>query len=375
VSEDSEAPAPPGSFAFSHDDPAFGLLRDQGMSLACTTYQAGKIIVLRPGTDRISALLRSFDWASGLAINDSAAALGTRHQIWLFRNERDIAKQLMGHVHDACFVPRQSYVTGDIRVHELAWASGAEPELWFVNTRFSCLCTLDARYSFMPRWHPPFISELVPEDRCHLNGLAMRDGQPRYVTAHGETNSAQGWRPGKANSGVLLDINTNQVICRELSMPHSPRWYRGRLYVLNSGHGTLEVVDSETGKREIVARLPGYTRGLAFHGDYALVGLSKIREQREFGDVPVRQLGNKIRCGIWIINVVTGQIHGWTEFMSGIEEIFAVETLPAMSYPSVVGFEKDMINGIYILPIRSKVDGRSIDAVMATMTDRDREAI
>jgi uncharacterized protein (TIGR03032 family) len=363
------------SFKFAHDERALALLRELGLSLACTTYQAGKIVLLRAGGDRISALLRSFDWASGLAENAGGMALGTRCQIWLLRNERDIAKQLVGQLHDACFVPRQSYVTGDIRVHDLAWSDGSEPTLWFVNTRFSCLCTLDPKYSFVPRWQPPFISALVPDDHCHLNGLAMRDGRPRYVTALGETNTREGWRPAKAHGGVIIDVPGDNVISRHLSMPHSPRFYRGHLYVLNSGFGDLEVVDLATGLRDNVARLPGYTRGLAFHGDYAFVGLSKVREQREFGELPIQQLGNQIRCGIWIVNLVTGTIDGSIEFLSGIEEVFAVEALTDMRYPTVVGFEKDLVNGIYVLPIRATADGGSVDEVMATLGNQDSDAL
>src|SRR4029078_1286664 len=130
--------------------------------------------------------------------------------------------------HDACFLPRSSHVTGNIQIHEMAW--GAGNELWAVNTRFSCLSTLDGSASFAPRWRPPFVGALEPSDRCHLNGLGMVDGRPRYVTALGETAARAGWRAGKARGGVLIAVASGEVIVRGLSMPHSPRWYGGRLW-------------------------------------------------------------------------------------------------------------------------------------------------
>jgi uncharacterized protein (TIGR03032 family) len=162
--------------------------------------------------------------------------------------------------HDACYLPRSCHVTGDIGVHEMAWAGD---ELWAVNTRFSCLCTLHPDYSFVPRWRPPFVTALAAEDRCHLNGLAIVDGRPRYVTALGETDTAGGWRADKARGGCLLDVPTGEIVARGLSMPHSPRWHDGRLWLLESGTGQLVVVDPSNGRRSSIAELPGFARGLA----------------------------------------------------------------------------------------------------------------
>src|SRR5262249_9108621 len=152
--------------------------------------------------------------------------------------------------HDACFLPRSSHVTGDVAIHEMAYGTGGE--LWFVNTRFSCLATIDPSASFAPRWRPPFISQLEPSDRCPLKGLAMHDGTPRYVTALGTTDEAGGWRANKARGGVLMDVVSGEVVVPGLSMPHSPRLNAGRLWVCESGAGTLGVVDPATGKHEAV---------------------------------------------------------------------------------------------------------------------------
>jgi uncharacterized protein (TIGR03032 family) len=264
------------------------LLRRLGASLLVTTYQAGKLVLVRDEGDRLNTHYRAFQSPMGLALADGGAklAVGTAIQVWEFRDNRDVARRLEpAGTHDACFLPRSSHVTGNVLIHEMAYGAGGE--LWFANTRFSCLATLDPDASFTPRWRPPFVTELEPSDRCHLNGLAMVDGRPKYVTALGATDTPAGWRANKAKGGVLMDVDSGEVICRGLSMPHSPRWYGGRLWVCESGSGTLGTVDLGTGRYEAVAAAPGFTRGLHFAGDLAFVGLSQVRESAVFTGIPI----------------------------------------------------------------------------------------
>src|SRR3972149_3650764 len=96
-----------------------------------------------------------------------------------------------------------TYHTGDLHTHDVAIAGD---DIWLAATRFSCLAKFSYDFSFLPAWKPKFISDLVPEDRCHLNGIAVRDGRPRYVTALGTTDAAAAWREEKATGGVLIDI-------------------------------------------------------------------------------------------------------------------------------------------------------------------------
>lgn len=325
------------------------LLESHGISLVVSTYQAGKLMAIRGSQGKISTLLRTFDRPMGLAVRDNRdLALGIRYQVWLFRNAPDIAVQLEPRgKHDACFIPRVCFVTGDIRGHEVAWVGD---ELWIVNTHFSCLCTLHADYSFVPRWRPPFVTEMAAEDRCHLNGLVVVDGQPKYVTALGETNTKEGWRPNKASGGILFDIPSGEVVSRGLSMPHSPRLYGGRLWVLNSGAGALEVVDPGTGRRETVVELPGFARGLAFCGRYAFVGLSQIRETSQFGGLPIAARRPELRCGIWVVDLRTGQIAEFMQFEAGVEEIFDIVVLGGVRFPEILGFQADTIQGAFLVP-------------------------
>ena len=172
--------------------------------------------------DRLNTHFRAFPSPMGIAVGQSYLALGTQRHVWEYRNQPEVGRRLdpPGR-HDAVFLPRGSHVTGDIRIHEMAFAGD---ELWIVNTRFSCLSVLDREHSFVPRWRPPFVTSLAPEDRCHLNGLAVADGRVRWVTALGATDMPQGWREDKARGGVLVDVPSGEIVARGLSMPHAPRW-------------------------------------------------------------------------------------------------------------------------------------------------------
>ena len=219
-----------------------------------------------------------------------------------------------------------------------------------VNTRFSCLCTLDQDYSFVPRWRPPFISALAAEDRCHLNGLAMVAGRPRYVTILGETDSAGGWRAHKPHGGCLIDVPGGEVITRGLSMPHSPRWHAGRLWLLESGTGRLVQVNVVDGQQRTVADLPGFARGLALIGSYAFVGLSKIRPTSALDGVPLARRRNELKCGVAAVDLCRGQIVGFVEFQTAVEEIFDVQILLGVRFPEVVGFQKEAVHNTFIAP-------------------------
>ena len=356
---DAPVPAPTAvEFHYTQSDSFVALLKQLAASLLVTTYQANKLLVVREAQGGLSTLVRTFDQPMGLAVDGRRLALGTRHQIWLLRNAPDIAPRIEpAGLHDGCFLPRSSHVTGDIRVHEIAWAS---EELWIVNTRFSCLCTLDPDYSFVPRWRPPFITSLAAEDRCHLNGLAMapddvgRFSQPSYVTALGATDTPNGWRQDKAKGGCLIDVPSGEVVARGLSMPHSPRLHEGRLYLLESGTGRLLQVDPVTGHGETVAELAGFTRGLAIHGPYAFIGLSKIRETNTFGGLPIAERLDELKCGVAVVDLRHGQVVGLLEFQTAVEEIFAVEVLPGVRFPEVLGFQQETIQHTFIVPRESQ---------------------
>ena len=334
------------------------LLRGLGVSLLVTTYQAGKLVIVREQDCRVNTHFRSFARPMGLAVGHSAerVAIGTSLQVWEFHDVPEVAARLLPvGTHDACFLPRSSHVTGDVEIHEMAYGRGNE--LWFVNTRFSCLATIDPSSSFAPRWRPPFISKLEPSDRCHLNGLAMEDGSPRYVTALGTTDVMGGWRSNKASGGVLIDVPSGEVIVQGLSMPHSPRVHGGRLWACESGAGTLGMVDPAAGKYEAVAAVPGFTRGLAFAGRFAFVGLSQVRESAIFSGIPIteRLKAEERTCGVAVVDLTTGRFAGLLRFEEAVQEVFAVAILPRR-FPELVNDDKTLLSSSFVVPTESLLD-------------------
>jgi uncharacterized protein (TIGR03032 family) len=344
----TEPAAEPLRSVYTENFPA--LLRELGVSLLVTTYQAGKLVTLRADNGGLNAHFRGFRVPMGLALQGDRLAVGTALEIWEFHNAPAVAAQLEpAGQHDACFLPRGSHTTGNIQIHEMAW--GADAELWFVNTRFSCLCTRDLRYSFVPRWRPPFISALAPEDRCHLNGLAMLDGQPRFLTALAVSDQPWGWRPHKRDGGVLIDLCSGEIACRGLSMPHSPRCHDGQLWVLSSGAGGLGVVNPYTGRYTEVAALPGFTRGLDFHGRFAFIGLSQVRESAIFSGIAIAERPVAERCcGVWVVDIVAGQTVAFVRFEEGVQEVFAVQVVPGCRFPELLNDDRARIADSFILP-------------------------
>lgn len=338
------------------------LLRELGASLLVTTYQAGKLVLVRDQGDHLNAHFRSFPSPMGMALDGDRLAIGTRTQVWEFVNVPAVAAKLEpSGRHDACYLPRSCHFTGDIQIHEMAWGhsplapggrgAGGEGELWVVNTRFSCLCTLDRSASFRPRWRPQFVSELEPSDRCHLNGLGMVEGKPKYVTALGATDTMGGWRENKAKGGVVLDVDSGAVLARGLSMPHSPRWHAGRLWVCESGAGTFGFIDLDTGKYEPIAETPGFTRGLDFAGPFAFVGLSQVRESAVFSGIAIteRLAEHERTCGVCVIDLRSGQVVALLRFESAVQEVFAV-TLLGRRYPELINDDEKVLESSFVVP-------------------------
>jgi uncharacterized protein (TIGR03032 family) len=296
----------------------------------------------------------------GLALQGDRLAIGTALEVWEYHNVPAVAARLQpAGKHDACFLPRLGHATGEVFIHEMAWVSlpaeqrgqaAGDSELWFVNTRFSCLCALDRFHSFVPRWRPPFITALAPEDRCHLNGLGLVNGQVRYVTALGETDTVGGWRANKNSGGALLEVPSGAVLLRGLSMPHSPRWYRGQLWLLESGTGTFGTVDLSAGRYEALAELPGFTRGLDFYGNLAFLGLSQVRESAVFSGIPLCERLTERTCGVWIIDIRTGRTVAFLRFEDAVQEIFAVQVVPQARFPDLINDDPQVLSDSFVLP-------------------------
>ncbi len=319
-------------------------LAEQRVSLAFTTYQAGKLFFVGVQPDRsLSIFERTFNRCMGLHAHGNTLWMSSLVQLWRFENV--LAPGVTHDGYDALFVPQLGYTTGDIDIHDIAVDDTGEP--LFVNTLFGCLARPSVTHSFRPVWQPPFLSKLAPEDRCHLNGLALRDGKAAFVTATSHSDVADGWRDRRASGGCVVDVATGATVVDGLSMPHSPRWYRDRLWLLDSGTGFFGYVDLDRGEFEPVCFCPGFARGLSFVGDFAVVGLSKPRDNKTFADLPLAgalaERDADPRCGLQVIDLRTGDAVHWLRIDGVVSELYDVVPLPGIRRPMALGFVTDEI--------------------------------
>lgn len=337
-------------------------LAEQQLSLAFTTYQSGKLFLVGVQSDgRLSIFERTFNRAMGLCGDGQTLWMTSLYQVWRFENALAAGQTHEGY--DRLYVPRVGYTTGDVDAHDIA--VDADGRAVFVNTLFSCLSAVSDQYSFAPLWRPPFISRLAAEDRCHLNGLAMQSGRPRYVTACSRSDVADGWRDRRRDGGCVIDVATNDIIADGLSMPHSPRIRNDQLWLLDSGSGYLGYVDvaasdqqpsgervtasgsPRTGAFHRVTFCPGYARGLDVRGDYAIVGLSKPRENATFTGLALQEeLANRDaqpRSGLCIVDLRSGDIVHWLWIDGLVAELYDVVALEGVRRPMALGFKTDEI--------------------------------
>lgn len=315
-------------------------------SILFSSYQSGKLYLL--GRNPKGGLMideRFFQQAMGICSKGEDLYLAALFQIHRMRNVLTKGN-LANNIYDACYIPRASYTVGALDIHDIGVTNNND--IIFVNTRFNCLAKLSEKNSFEPIWKPNFVSKIVDEDRCHLNGMAMENGVPRYVTAVSKSDTIDGWRDRRANGGVVIDVQTNEIVCENLSMPHSPRLHNGRLWVLNSGEGALGYVDLETKTFQKVAFCPGFLRGVTFVGKYAFVGLSKPRYERFEGlalDGKLKETDSEAWCGIQVIDTETGSCAEWFRIDGAVSEIYDVASLTEVVCPMALGFLSNEIKG------------------------------
>lgn len=312
------------------------------MSLACTTYQTGKLLMLgRKSDGGLAVFERNFERAMGLWADGQRLWMSTKYQLWRMENMLRPGEIYQGH--DRLYTPKVGITTADLDIHDVG--VDTDGRLVFVATHFNCLGTTDERYSFAPLWRPPFISAFAPEDRCHLNGMAMEAGRVRYVTAVSTTDVLDGWRERRRDGGVVLEVPSGEVVASGFSMPHSPRVHRGELWILNSGRGQLGRVVG--GKFEPLCFCPGYLRGMTILGDYAVVCLSKARETKTFGGLALEEelasRGVEAQCGLQVIDLRTGEVAHWVRIEGMVSELYDVALLPGVTRPMAFGFRTEEI--------------------------------
>jgi uncharacterized protein (TIGR03032 family) len=322
-------------------------LAEQKLSLGFTTYQAGKLFLigLQPN-GRLSVFERSYNRCMGLWSNGQTLWMSSLYQLWRFENALENGEIHEGY--DRLFVPQLAYTTGDLDAHDVAVDAQGKPI--FVNTLFSCLARPSETKSFHPIWRPPFVSKLAPEDRCHLNGLAMQEGRPKYAPAVAATDVADGWRDKRGAGGIVIDVERNEIVMQKMSMPHSPRMHDGRLWVLESGTGYFGACDVASGSFERMTFCPGYLRGLSFHGRYAVVGLSQPRENKTFSGLPLdealQKRGAEPQCALMVIDIRSGDIVHWLKIAGLVHELYDVVCLADIRRPMALGLKTDEIRRV-----------------------------
>jgi len=322
------------------------LINQLGVSLVLTTYQAGKMIILSaPTPDKLVQLPRNFDKAMGIAIGNDMLGVASKTEISVFRNSPGHAMEYpdQPNTYDNLYIPKATYYTGSIDAHDLVFSKAG---LLAVNTTFSCLALIDDEYSFKPVWKPPFITEIEPGDRCHLNGVALLNGAPEYVTALGKTNEPGAWRTNKSKGGLIIHVPTNEIVVEGLSMPHTPRIYGDQLFFLNSGKGELMAMDIATRKTEVIKSFPYFLRGMAQVGDYLFIGLSKIRKSStSFQELPISESSNV--AGIAVVYLPYKSVVGTIKYENSVEEIFDLQVLP-FKRPGLMSTQKDTFKGCVV---------------------------
>ncbi|NMH65415.1 TIGR03032 family protein [Shewanella salipaludis] len=386
-------------YSAEYSDNLPAILKQLNISLAFTSYQAARLMLVRSDGETLDINYKSFPRPMGLTVTQDSLTLGTFTQVIKFQREDLLLSQVkqplptieeditaprikpkepeqpvsgndadaglkaeasepdveltqeqlerrkqwqayqkalfapLDERADACFISRSAHFTGMINIHDIDWG---DEGLWAVNSSFSCLCTLSPDASFIPRWKPHFISELGPEDRCHLNGMALKDGKPAYVTTFSQYNEPAKWRHSDEFNGTLMEVAGNRILLEGLAMPHSPRWHQGKVYFCNSGYGELCSYDPASGRHETIAKLPGFTRGMDFYGPLLFVGLSKVRDGAVNKPSPLKEMYPETFSGIWIINLEDSSQVAHISFTGNVDQIYDIAVLTDCSFPELI---------------------------------------
>jgi len=369
----------PFDFSSSHTDNFPGILSGLNISLAVTSYQSSCLFLVRSNGEVIDTNFVRFMRPMGICADSHRLTLGTFTEVVDFRRCDDLLEQIKaGEMDseeelskkvleknkkameelirrrneeisklkeaDALYLPRMSLTTGMINIHDIAWGTEG---LWVVNSTFSCLATLQPDHSFVARWKPHFITELKPEDRCHLNGMAIKDGKPGYVTTFTQSDELDSWSDRDSMDGTLMDVERNEILLDGLLMPHSPRYYRGHVYLCDSGTGRVLKYCPDTGEVSTLIQLQGFPRGMNFFGPLMFVGLSKIRASENRHPLPVDEMFDETYSGVWVVNLETGDEVAHIRFEGDVEQIYDIALIPEANYPAMLPDHNPLIRHLF----------------------------
>lgn len=332
------------------------ILEATGCTLAISVYMSNSLLLVSAADGRLNISSCHLPRPMGIAatITDGAPrlAVATFQEVNVFADAPLLAAALPNEpaTYQHLLVPRATLYTGDIDAHEMVWLGG---RLFVANTRFSCIAEIDGRHSFTPAWSPPFVSAVTPEDRCHLNGLAVVDERVVFATAFAATDAARGWSATRLTSGVMMEVPSGRIVLQGLCMPHSPRVFDGVPHVLDSGNGRVLRLNRESQSVEMLAELPGFTRGFDRLGDVLFVGLSRIRDQPNRPKPPVAEKYEKLLCGVAAIERHSGRPIGLLALDERSDEIFDVRVLPNLRRAAMLSPADERHGRALVLPGRA----------------------
>jgi uncharacterized protein (TIGR03032 family) len=333
-------------------------LAERRVSLACSTGATGRLVLVGATREsRLSVFLRAFDGAYGLWANAHILLMATTFRIWRFENAVAPGEDAEGY--DSLLVPRVAYTIGEVHSGDVAYA--ADGAIMFANTLFSCVATAGGGFSFTPVWRPRFITQLAPEDRCHLIGFALEAERLRYVAMGAASDEPRGWMRGIAGAGLVIDATTDAPVAQGLALPVAPRLHEGRLWLDEAASGVFGFVHRTSGTFEEVAFCPGWLSGLAFTDGYALVATSTSRNGRGSGGLPLERnleaYGARAQTALCVIDLARGEIAHWLRF-DGLPEIRDVAVLRGAVRPAALGLcGEDVRRVLSIGPDRSERAG------------------
>ncbi|WP_421765678.1 TIGR03032 family protein [Ekhidna sp.] len=344
IEKDGENP-----FTYQHSKSFAQILNQLKSSLVLSTYQTGKVVMFSPKDDQqMIQLPRNFRKPMGVASHDKYLAVACLNEIVLMHRSANAAKSYpkKPNTYDAMYLPRSTHYTGSVDTHDISYGKGG---LWAVITQFSCIAQLDPRFSFLPKWKPHFITDIAPGDKCHLNGMTLKNGVPKYVTALGVSDKPGGWRENKLKGGILMDVETNEILLDGLAMPHSPRLVGDDVFYLQSADGELWKYNIPSKSNERICEVPGFARGMSFYQNFLFIGLSKIREDsKDFGKMPIASKNPK--AGVAIVNLRTNRVEGILEYQNAVKELYDVHILPGITRPNILNNLNDVHSRAIITP-------------------------
>lgn len=324
------------------------LLEKLKVTILLSTYQAGKVMAISAKNGRLVQTATNFKKPMGIALDHTGKmAVACLNEVRVYKSAPRLAGNFpeAPNTYDTLFMPRGTYFSGTTDIHDLVFGND---KLWAVNTLFSCICSIDHNHSFTPYWQPSFIDDLLPEDRCHLNGMDLMDGEPAIVSALGQGNKKESWREDLISGGVIIDIPSNKILLDGLAMPHAPRLYGEKLYFLQSALGLLSIYEPKTRKKSDIP-LPGFPRGMAIHDNLLFIGMSKIRKSsKSFSQLPVKEAAT--HAGLVILDAETGTTIAQMRYENHIDEIYDVQVLPGATRPFIINSEDDVHNSAIAAP-------------------------